>query len=494
MKERFARDYGRGLETHVTGGGEASLTTAYELGREAVGVGLGILELSALHNQALLAVLGDDSLDPESVIREAGAFLAEALSAYEMVRRGVREVREMAVLEKRHSAELRRLADASIALGSTLELEELLGVIAEEARRVVGARCIHLLLRPEGGASDLLTRSIACPRCQAYLDAIDPGVLWKRSRSLRRPGLVTEESLGGEGAMGGEDESVPVALATPLQARGGRLIGYVYLLHKEGEGFTDNDRSLLTQLSQLMTARVENVRLYDRERRTAETLQRALLPQRLPRLPGVRLAARYLPGGDGAEVGGDWYDVIPSAGSRVTLAIGDVVGRGVPAASSMGYVRTGCRAYALMDLPPEVVVGYMQQLLSTLEEAHFSTLVYSVLDLETGRLRLVNAGHPPPLLIDAAGARYLKRARSAPLGVRDQEGLTADELLLERPSTLLLYTDGLLGRDAEGGLAALLEVAERPSEGLEELCDAVLEALVRPDLQDDVALLAVRLS
>lgn len=230
----------------------------------------------------------------------------------------------------------------------------------------------------------------------------------------------------------------------------------------------------------------------------AHILQRSLLPERLPEIPGVALAGRYLPGAAGLEVGGDWYDVFPLAGGRVGLTIGDLVGRGLEAAAAMGQLRTALRAYAREAGSPAAVV---EQLSGLVQELHgplqMATLVYAVLDPETGRLCYASAGHPPALLAGPGGeVRYLEEGRSPPLGVsggRPQEAV----VMLEPGSTLLLYTDGLVerrGDSIEAGMEALREAVAGPPGDLDSLCDQrILEALRPGAPADDVALLALRL-
>jgi anti-anti-sigma factor len=198
-------------------------------------------------------------------------------------------------------------------------------------------------------------------------------------------------------------------------------------------------------------------------------------------------------------VGGDWYDVFPLAGGRVGLTIGDVVGRGLGAAGAMGQLRSALRAYALQESSPALVVERLSELVDELGGPlpQMATLVYAVLDPETGTLRFASAGHPPALLIGGDGeASFLEEGRSPPLGVPGARVREA-EVVLEPGSTLLLYTDGLVetrGESIEAGMEALRRAAAGPPGDLEALCDerllAVLPSSAPPD---DVALLAVRL-
>ena len=144
---------------------------------------------------------------------------------------------------------------------------------------------------------------------------------------------------------------------------------------------------------------------YDRQHRIAETLQRALLPQDLPTVDGLALAARYLPAEVGFKAGGDWYDVIPLAGGKVGLVIGDVAGHGLEAASVMGQLRMAVRAYALEGHRPSDVVAHADSVLRVVAPDEIATMAYAEVDPASGAIRFVGAGHPPPIAIGAEGPR-----------------------------------------------------------------------------------------
>jgi anti-anti-sigma factor len=246
-------------------------------------------------------------------------------------------------------------------------------------------------------------------------------------------------------------------------------------------------------LAAIMTERTGAL---EREHKNAETLQRSLLPDRLPIIPGVEFASRYLPGGAGLEVGGDWYDVFTLPHGRLGLTIGDVVGRGLAAAATMGQLRTALRAYAIESDSPAVVVQRLSQLVAEFEAARMATLTYAVLDPHTRTLSFASAGHPPPLLIGPDGvARYLMGGRSAPLGVT--KAAQAEATVTIRPgSTLVLYTDGLI-ESRRGSIEKSMEALRTAVEGhqgdLNSLCDDRVLKPPRPESSgDDVALLTVR--
>jgi serine phosphatase RsbU (regulator of sigma subunit) len=232
------------------------------------------------------------------------------------------------------------------------------------------------------------------------------------------------------------------------------------------------------------------------EREIAQTLQRRLLPERLPDIPNVTVAARYLPGGVGVNVGGDWYDVILLPDGRVALAVGDVLGRGADAASVMGQVRMAFRAYALGEEEPETVVDRMDALIQAMGLGHFSTMIYLVLDPRARQLRMVRAGHPPPLLIPPrAEPRYLEGGLGVPLGVVAGAKYQPVVERVDPASVLILYTDGLVEtRDGiDEGLSKLRQAVGTGRGDLEALCDRILDHMVGSSAHDDVALVAIRL-
>jgi anti-sigma regulatory factor (Ser/Thr protein kinase) len=236
--------------------------------------------------------------------------------------------------------------------------------------------------------------------------------------------------------------------------------------------------------------------VYEREHRVAETLQRSLLPERLPQIEGLSVAARYLPAGTGAAIGGDWYDAVELVDGRVALVVGDVVGHGLRAAAMMGQLRNACRAYALVESSPAAVVARLNGLLMSGGEEGMATVLFLLIDRETGEVRLTNAGHPPPLVLTEDGSYFLEGGRSVPVGATDPAVFREASETLPRGATLLLYTDGLIERrDAalDDRLAALRSAAGGPVRDLQALCDQVLYGVLGSrEPQDDVALLAVR--
>jgi serine phosphatase RsbU (regulator of sigma subunit)/anti-sigma regulatory factor (Ser/Thr protein kinase) len=233
-----------------------------------------------------------------------------------------------------------------------------------------------------------------------------------------------------------------------------------------------------------------------RERGTAETLQHSLLPDQLPDLPGVRMAARYVPGGVGVDVGGDWYDVIVLPAGEVGLVMGDVAGHDLRAAAVMGQLRNALRAYAGEGLAPHKALERLNRLCNQHDVNEMATCVFAVLDPVSSTLRISNAGHYPLLLRQPDGAvRLLELPAGPPVGAVRQVRYDERLVQLEPGTMIVMYTDGLVERRGVGveeGLARLQRaVADGPAD-VSQLADHILQALLeRRRPPDDVALMVV---
>jgi serine phosphatase RsbU (regulator of sigma subunit)/anti-sigma regulatory factor (Ser/Thr protein kinase)/PAS domain-containing protein len=233
-----------------------------------------------------------------------------------------------------------------------------------------------------------------------------------------------------------------------------------------------------------------------RQRETAVTLQRSLLPQELEQPDDLRIAATYQPGGTEAAVGGDWYDVITLGGGRTALVIGDVMGRGVRAAAVMGQLRTAVRAYARLDLPPHEVLQLLDGLATEIDANQIATCVYAVHDPNEGRLVYASAGHLPILVRDENGT--VSRAdepTGPPLGTGGWVH-TSGSITLGPGSTAVLYTDGLVERrdeDIDEGIAALEGALAGATGTPQVVCDRLVRSAgVTADHDDDVAVLVLQ--
>jgi PAS domain S-box-containing protein len=296
-------------------------------------------------------------------------------------------------------------------------------------------------------------------------------------------------------------------LAVPIRARGATLGVAVFVRGSRQEPFEQDDVLLAEELTARAALSLDNARRYTRERATAVALQRSLLPQRLPEQSALEVASRYLPASAHADVGGDWFDVIPLSGARVALVVGDVVGHGIHAAATMGRLRTAVRTLADVDLPPDELLARLDDLVSRLaaesdadkgeepENDLGATCVYAVYDPVSRRCELARAGHPLPVLVTPDGtARLLDVPAGPPLGLG---GLPFEsmEIELSAGSVLALYTDGIIesrDHDIDYGIERLRRALAHPEASLDATCDNVLDAVL-PDRQaDDVALLVAR--
>lgn len=282
-------------------------------------------------------------------------------------------------------------------------------------------------------------------------------------------------------------------MVVPLSARGRTLGAITFVWAESGRQYEARDLQLAEELGRRAGIALDHARLYTREHRAAETLQRALLPPNLPELPGYQLAVRYVPSDARDHAGGDWYDAFALPDGRVGIVIGDVGGRGLEAAATMGQIRNALRAYAVKGAGPGDVLADLHALIDRASgEITFATVVYVVLDLATGACEVATAGHLPPLI---SGIGYVDTPRCPPLGFGGVDVCEASAFTLAPGQTLWLYTDGLVEgrtRPIDTGLGLLAETAARvDGDELEAIADHLLIALPAAR-DDDIALLGLR--
>ncbi len=288
------------------------------------------------------------------------------------------------------------------------------------------------------------------------------------------------------------EKRVRSLLGVPLIVEG-EVIGVLHVGSLTRREFGEGDVDLLRLVADRVALSIERSRLAV-QGRIAQTLQRSLLPRNLPQLPGFSMAARYLPAAHESAVGGDWYDVIELGPRRLGLAIGDVAGHGMAAATFMGELRSAMRAYALdVEQPSEVLTRLAR--FADREESRMATVIYATLNLDTGAVAFARAGHPYPLLLRADGdAIFLTEASGPPLGTR-AAGYDEASVALAAGDTLILYTDGLIerrGRRLSEGEAALVAAAGSAPDDAELRCGAIIAELTEGvEVADDVALLVV---
>ncbi|MFJ3831185.1 SpoIIE family protein phosphatase [Streptomyces sp. NPDC090046] len=290
------------------------------------------------------------------------------------------------------------------------------------------------------------------------------------------------------------DADVGARAFLPLIASG-RPVGSCILGFDSPRGFSAEERTVLTALAGLIAQALARARRYDSEAALARGLQSALLPHRLPVREHVDTVGRYLPGTQGMEVGGDWYDVVETGAGLLALVIGDVQGHGVAAAATMGQLRSAVRAFALSGSTPEQVVSGTNQLLIDLDPGQFASCCYMSLDPESGCVMAARAGHPQPLLRHPDGrTEVLDLAGGVVLGIDPEASYPVTELRLTVGSVLALYTDGLVekpGIDIDVGVERLRRAlaAARPSPLTETADRLISEAGSTADRPDDIALL-----
>lgn len=406
---------------------------------------------------------------------------------------------------------LRKLADAAVVINSTHSLSEILGVITDSAREVIGAHAAETVITAarDAGAAEYSRSVSAKYEARAADDRPDElsglyRVVWERNQPVRMTQNEIAAAFTSLGVLGVHPGHPMLEgwLAAPLTGRTGRTLGLIQVADKIEGDFTEGDEVVLVQLAQLAAVAIENAERYEHEHRIAETLQRSLLPDALPEVPGLLLDPAYRPGSVGTQVGGDWYDVFVLGDGCVALAVGDVAGRGTRAAALMGQLRTAMRAYAVHGLAPTDLMASLDRLLQGVSPSSMATAVYVVLDLETRVLEAVSAGHLPILLAaPSAPPRYLDLDPNVPLGVLAAPSYQSTKVDVEPGSLLVVFTDGLVesarlalqdGLDRLAGVVASLVGDGRA--GVEGLSSRIIDAMVPNPGHDDIALLSARLT
>ena len=283
-------------------------------------------------------------------------------------------------------------------------------------------------------------------------------------------------------------------LGVPLLAHGD-VVGVMHVGTLSRRRFTDDEVELLQLVADRMALAL-HARLSDRARVVIEAFQRTFLPEVLPFMPGLRVATRYLPATTAVGVGGDWFDAFVLPGGEIVVAMGDVAGHGLPAASLMGKMRNALRAHALMSGTALEIVRRADEFHRHFGEGELVTLLVGVLAHDLSGFRYVSAGHPPPLVVGPGGAAFASdHPANPPLGLPQPPTFVEEDVALPPGTSALLYTDGLIERREESlgaGLERLRSTAERVLTGpkLNEAITALLEGVIDgPRPTDDVALL-----
>ncbi|MEU6076577.1 SpoIIE family protein phosphatase [Micromonospora sp. NPDC047074] len=404
--------------------------------------------------------------------------------------------------------QLQSLGDFAAALAGTLTLDDVARVALRHAITAFDADRVTFAV-DEGGGGWRMVRRVRGELMDEADERLPP--LWRRIPPDWQGPVVTAARSGAphfvddgqplrEIAVDRHDQKVRSLAAVPLRAsvlRGGLTVG-----HHAPRVWSAARRALLAASAELIGQAAERARRFETQHGTAQLLQRSMLPEHLPDLPRMRIAARYDPGVDGNAAGGDFYDAFLLPDGGLGIVLGDVAGHDVQAAARMGQVRAALRALALTDPRPDAVLAGLDRLVTSLGaegDTHelFVTVVFGVVDADRQRLTLASAGHPAPLLRRHTPdgklvAAYLDVPAGAPLGLGCRPPTTT--VRFAPGDTLLLFSDGVVERRWQGltsGLDALAAAVAGAGSGDPRALCAVATAAVPGATEDDVAVLAV---
>ncbi|TWE21186.1 GAF domain-containing protein [Kitasatospora atroaurantiaca] len=441
----------------------------------------------------------------------------------------LRDSTELHALSDKAEAARRRLKllyDASVAVGTTLDVtrtaEELALAAVPRFADFVTVDLVDEVLSgeepPAERGAQMRRAAVAGIRDDhpfypvGRLVTLVPSTPRARSLESGRPVLETDlrpavaawQEQDAETANRVIEQGIHSLITVPLSARGVLLGLATFWRSEKPEPFEGDDLSLAEELVARAALCIDNARRYTREHAMAVTLQHSLLPHGLPEQSALDVAYRYLPAQAG--VGGDWFDVVPLPGARVALVVGDVVGHGLHAAATMGRLRTAVHNFSTLDLPPDELLGHLDELVSRIDQDETATgsggavtgatCLYAIYDPVSRVCTMARAGHPPPALVHPDGTvEFPDLPAGPPLGLGGLP-FSSVELQLPEGSQLVLYTDGLIEdreRDIDDGLELLRGVLAHPSDRApEDTCEAVLDALLPADPKDDIALLVAR--
>ncbi|MGY5029769.1 SpoIIE family protein phosphatase [Streptomyces sp. 900116325] len=418
---------------------------------------------------------------------------------------------------------LRLLYDAGLGIGTTLDVARTAEELAEmsvprfaDFVTVDLANAVLLGEEPTGTAADMCRVAVSgirddhplYPRGEliTFLPSTPQARGFATGRSVVVPDLASAPGWRAQDPERTDDViayGIHSLLTTPLQARGVVLGLANFWRSREAGKFDEEDRSLAEELVARAAVSIDNARRYAREHALAVMLQRSLLPRALPEQNALDVAHRYLPAQSG--VSGDWFDVIPLSGNRVALVVGDVVGHGLHAAATMGRLRTAVHNFSTLDLPPDELLGHLDDLVDRIDREEGTTDVgvgvvgatclYAIYDPVSRHCTMARAGHHLPALVQPDGrVEFPDLPAGPPLGLGGMPFKTA-ELDLAVGAQLVLYTDGLIEdrtRDIDVGMELLRQALAHVGRSPEQHCGAVLDALLPAQAQDDVALLIAR--
>ncbi len=434
--------------------------------------------------------------EPEILRAKVSVFVELSRERGERVRQS--RARAEAEAVARTVRTLQILSDAAL---SHLEMHGLTSELVERTATLFQADAACLLLRDENapGLGVHATRG----RLPVPVDGrvmLGEGTFGRLALERRPRMLVGDEVPGGADADAvsvQDGETIVSVMAVPLVASD-ELLGLLVLGAAAEDRFDAGDLELLTLAADRMAIAIDHVQRFAHGRQLVETLQRSLLPDRLPHHPRLELAARYLPSGLAPQIGGDWYDALELDRDRTAVMIGDVVGHGVRAATTMSELRNALRAFAVEGHGPGAALHQLDRVVhATFGPGMIATVLFLIIDASKGMVTISRAGHPPPALRTASGEiRFLETGGTLPLGIDDRVSADEAEYPVHPGDTLLLFTDGLVERRRESintGFDRLRDAFRHAPTDVEALCDHVLERTVTEQAShDDIAVLAVR--
>ncbi len=456
----------------------------------------------------LVGLDGKTPSDPDLVlIEDIASRIASAIDSAQSLDRVERAANQQAFL-----------ATVAEKLGPTMEVEAAARELARLLVPYLADWVMVTLLDDDGRVRDIAS----VHRDPAFQEPLDRYTEARRSALIADPTLVREVVTPGRPLFQLENDNFRTRLAdepslealaeldfgvvTALPILGlQHTLGVISFYNSPGRGYpTTAEMTFSREVARRAGLVLENARLYGLSKSMVETFQRSLLPSAIPQPPGLEVHQDYEVALQGASVGGDWYDAFETIDGVTTLVIGDVMGHDTEAAALMGQLRTMVRAIAVdRGESPGAVLSRVDHAAETLGVNTTATAVVAqVLDGEPGggrRLRWSNAGHPPPLLIEPDGrVRLLETPSDLLLGFGTSTPRADHEVALALGATVVLYTDGLVeGRTQplEVGLQRLIQAAAPVADlPLPDLCARLLKAVRPPAEEDDVALVAVRVT
>jgi PAS domain S-box-containing protein len=417
-------------------------------------------------------------------------------------RKHVERDRTRVAIERAAAERTRRLQQVTEAALAHLDLDELARELVTRCREVLAADTAALLLLAADGHTLTVQAAIGFAEETVGQGSLRVGEGFAGQVAATRRAIAVENLDASDITVEAPREhSIRAVAGVPLTA-GERLLGVLEVGSITARHFTDEELELLRLAAERIGLAVEHARLFERERAIAQTLQRSLLPDRLPEIPGVAVTARYEPGGQGVQVGGDFYDIFPAGPTSWMIVTGDVCGKGEQAAARTALARYTLRAEALHDPRPAELLKHLNAaMLAQPTDSGYLTAVCALLTIsETGAtLAVASGGHPVPLILRADGSVDQPELAGPLIGAFQSPKFQEATLTLGPGDTILFYTDGLLEAHAPQRVVDTRELANLLAAGPRHDVEHMLTSLLigtgaaADDCRDDIALIAAQL-